>query len=76
MDKHLVSRWYSESLNGVAPVGRRARTFRESWTRRELLRGGALIVVGMSGATLLAACAAPATASPSPVAASPAAPSP
>jgi hypothetical protein len=47
-----------------------------SWTRRELLRGGAAVVVGMSGATLLAACAAPATASPTRVAASPATPSP
>jgi hypothetical protein len=48
----------------------------ESWTRRELLRGGAAVVLGMSAAELLAACAAPATGSPTPVAPSPATPSP
>jgi len=41
----------------------------ESWTRRELLRGGAVVVLGISVADVLAACAAPA--SPTPVAASP-----
>ncbi len=51
-------------------------TLREAWTRRELLRGGALVVVGMTGATFLGACAAPATASPTPVAPSLATPSP
>ena len=45
-------------------------------TRRELLRGGAAVVLGISAADLLAACAAPATASPTPVAAASATPSP
>src|SRR5712691_12760780 len=68
MRKHLVRLSRGESLDGAAPAGRRVHPVRESWTRRELLRGGAALVMGMSAAELLAACVAPATASPTPVA--------
>jgi hypothetical protein len=74
--KHLVSLLRGESLDGAAPSGRSVHPVRESWTRRELLRGGAVLVVGMGAAEFLAACAPPATASPTPVATSPATPSP
>jgi uncharacterized cupredoxin-like copper-binding protein len=76
MQKHLVRLSRGESLDGAAPSGRRVHPVRESWTRRELLRGGAAVVLGMSAAELLAACSTPATASPTPVPASPATPSP
>jgi hypothetical protein len=65
-----------ERLDGAAPAGRSVHPVRESLSRRELLRGGAVVIAGMTGAGFLAACAAPATASPTPVAASSATPSP
>ena len=71
MRKHLVTRSRGESLDGADTSGHGVHTLRESWTRRELLRGGAAVVLGISGADLLAACAAPPTASPTPVAGSP-----
>jgi uncharacterized cupredoxin-like copper-binding protein len=64
METHPINRSRGESLGDAAPAGCGGHPVWESWTRRELLRGGAAVVVGMSAANVLAACAGPATASP------------
>ena len=74
MGTHFVSRSRAEAPNGVAPARRGAHRAPGSWTRRELLRGGVVVLLGVSGAELLAACSGAATASPTPVAASSAPP--
>jgi len=71
MRNQVVGHSRVEALDDAAPAGRSAQQAPESWTRRELLRGGAVILLGVSGAELLAACSGAATASPTPVAATP-----
>lgn len=76
MRNQVVGRSRLAALGRAASAGRCVHRAPESWTRRELLRGGAVVLLGLSGAELLAACAGAATASPTPVAASPTTPSP
>jgi len=76
MPQDVIGRAPGEVLDRVAPAGGSVHPTAGSWTRRDLLRGGAVVLLGLSGAELLAACAGAATASPTPVAASPTASSP